>query len=432
MKHSVVACAVASALGLVGTNAAAAGFALHEQGLSGLGNAYAGAAAVAEDASTVWWNPAGMSRLPAGKHFAFGGAYIVPSTKFSNSASTPATGGAGRPLGSTSADAGDSALVPSGFFAMNLSPNWSVGVGVGVPFGLATSYPQDWVGRFQGIESEVKTLNINPAVAYKINDNVSLGAGISYQRGEIFLLTGTNFVLGEGQSRVDIEDDEAWGFNAGALFNVGPATRIGVHYRSPVKYSLKGNLTFSGIPALVVAGSAGVLADGPVQLDLKTPESFNFSVAHRLNDRWELLADAQWTHWERIGRIPLVRTDTGVVSDTLIFDFEDTWRLSAGANYKLNNAWTLKMGAAYDQSPVPNAEARTVRLPDNDRIWLSFGAKYQVSRSGSLDLGYTYIKVQNADINNTPVTTPTGRRGTVNGSYKADVHIFGLQYQHTF
>jgi len=430
MKHSVIACAVASALGLVATQAGAAGFALQEQGISGLGNAYAGAAAVAEDASTVWWNPAGMSRLPAGKHVALGAAYIAPSTKFSNRSSTAATGG--RPLGTTSADAGDTALVPSGFFAMNLNPSWSFGLGVSVPFGLSTSYPQDWVGRFQGIESEVKTLNINPAVSYKISDNASVGFGVSYQRGEINLLTGTNFLLGEGQSRVNIEDDEAWGFNVGGLFNVGAATRIGVHYRSSVKYSLTGQLRFSGIPAPLVAVTPA-LQDGEVRLNLKTPDSINFSIAHRLNDRWELLGDAQWTNWSKISQIPLVRTATGVTADTLIFNFEDAWRLSAGANYKLNNAWTLKMGVAYDQTPVPSAESRTVRLPDNDRYWLSFGAKYQVSPNGSLDLGYSYIKVRNADINNTPVTTPlAGTRGTVNGSYKADIHLFGLQYQHTF
>jgi long-chain fatty acid transport protein len=430
MKRNVIACAVASALGLVAnSNADAAGFALHEQGISGLGNAYAGAAAVAEDATTVWWNPAGMSRLPAGKHVSFGGAAIMPSTKFTNRSSVAAFGG--RPLGGTGGDAGDSALVPSGFFAMNLNPNWSFGLGVSVPFGLSTSYSPDWIGRFQGIDSEVKTLNINPAVSYKISDSASVGFGISYQRGEIDLLTGTNFLLGEGQSRVSLKDNEAWGFNAGALFNVGTGTRLGVHYRSSVKYGFTGTLQLSGIPAPLVAVTPA-LQNGDVKLALKTPESLAFSVAHRLNDRWELLADATWTHWDRIQQIPLVRTATGATADTLIFNFEDTWRVSVGANYKLNNAWMLRMGAAYDQSPVPNAQSRTVRLPDNDRYWLSFGAKYQMSPNGALDIGYTYVQVKDTEINNTPVTTPPGSRGTVNGTYKGHVHIIGLQYQHTF
>ncbi|HYR37151.1 MAG TPA: outer membrane protein transport protein, partial [Burkholderiales bacterium] len=163
----------------VATHARAAAFALHEQGISGLGNAYAGAAAVAEDATTVWWNPAGMARLGAGKHFALGGAYIVPSTKFNNGASQ--TAALSNPsFNGTGGDAGESKLVPSFFFAMDAGPRWNFGLGVSVPFGLATSYDSTWIGRFQGVDSEVETVNINPAVSYKLSDAVSLGGGISY------------------------------------------------------------------------------------------------------------------------------------------------------------------------------------------------------------------------------------------------------------
>ncbi|MFN2643951.1 MAG: OmpP1/FadL family transporter, partial [Burkholderiales bacterium] len=168
MKRNVTALAVAGACLSMSAawQARAAGFALHEQGISGLGNAYAGAAAVAEDATTVWWNPAGMARLAPGKHVVLGGAYIVPSTEFSNRGSVPAalsnpafTGSGG--------DAGESKLVPNLFFAMDLAPAWNIGLGVSVPFGLATKYDANWIGRFQGIESEVKTVNINPAVSFK-------------------------------------------------------------------------------------------------------------------------------------------------------------------------------------------------------------------------------------------------------------------------
>src|SRR5882672_5185411 len=139
MKRNAIAGAVVSALGLLaGSEAHAAAFALYEQGVSGLGNAYAGAAAVAEDATTVWWNPAGMARLGSGKHIAIGGVSISPSTKFSNGASSPAAlqtaGGDG-----TGGDAGESKLVPSFFFAMDAGPRWNFGLGVSVPFGLATS-----------------------------------------------------------------------------------------------------------------------------------------------------------------------------------------------------------------------------------------------------------------------------------------------------
>jgi long-chain fatty acid transport protein len=432
---------VAAALALMGaaSESRAAAFALQEQGISGLGNAYAGAAAAAEDATTVWWNPAGMSRLGAGRHFSLGAAAIVPSTKFSDrgSAASPPTN---TRLGTTGGDAGDAAMVPSAFFVMQINPNWHFGIGANVPFGLSTSYSHDWIGRFQGIESEVKTININPSVSYKFSDAASIGAGISYQRGEIDLLTAVNYsaaafaaggagLLGlvgtnvEGQSKLSLDGD-AWGFNVGGLWNVTQGTRLGLHYRSSLKYKMDGTVQFTGRPALLAAG----LPDGNTRLSLKTPDSLSIALAHRLNDRWELLGDATWWNWSKIKQLPVTR-DTGATLSTLTFNFDDAWKLSAGANYKLNNAWTLKLGVAYDQTPVPNAESRTVRLPDSDRYWLSLGAKWQVSRSGALDLGYTYIKSRNADINNDQRTTGGG---LVNGSYKADVHIFGLQYQHSF
>src|SRR5262245_17510984 len=161
MRKSVLALSIASALSLIAADRAqGAGFALYEQGISGLGNAYAGAAAVAEDATTVWWNPAGMSRLPKGKHVAFGAAAIEPSWKFSNNGSAAAPG---RTLGGEGGDAGDTAFVPSAFFAMDFGDRWNFGVGISVPFGLKTEYDSTWLGRFQGIKSEVQTVNINPA-----------------------------------------------------------------------------------------------------------------------------------------------------------------------------------------------------------------------------------------------------------------------------
>ena len=444
MQRNTTLLAVASAclsMALV-SQARAAAFALHEQGASGLGNAYAGAAAVAEDATTVWWNPAGMSRLSPGKHFALGGAYIVPSTKFSNGNSqiAPLSNPA---LTGTGGDAGESKLVPSFFFAMDMGPQLNFGLGVSVPFGLATQYDSNWIGRFQGVESEVETVNINPSVSFKLSDSFSIGGGISYQHGKVDLLSAVNYsgaafnaggvplltAIGgpgvEGQNKTSVDGD-AWGYNIGALLNVLPTTRLGIHYRSSLDYDMKGDTTFSNRPAALAAG----IPDSEVQLKLKTPDSVALSAVHELGGNLQLLADATWTHWSRIRQLPLVRTSgtqSGSNLDTLTFNFRDVWRFSAGVNYRLSSALMLKGGVALDQSPVPNAESRSVRLPDEDRTWLSFGATYQMGRNGKLDAGYSYIKFKDADINN----TQTGK-GTVNGTYSATIHIFGLQYQHTF
>lgn len=416
---------------LAASQAQASGFALHEQGASGLGNAYAGAAAVAEDATTVWWNPAGMARLAPGKHISFGGAVIAPSTEFKNGSSAAAPL---QTLGGEGGDAGDTAFVPNVFFAMDLSPRWNFGVGVTVPFGLATEYDSTWIGRFQGVKSEVQTININPSVSYKVSDAMSVGGGISYQHGKIDLVSAVNYAaaaggaLGanvEGQNTTSVDGD-AWGFNFGALFNFGPATRVGVHYRSSLDYDLEGDTRFADRPAALAAA----IPDSDVKMSLKTPDSAAFSVAHDLSDRVQLLGDATWTQWSRIDEIPLVRTSgtmNGTTLDTLTFDFKDTWRLSAGVNYRMSGTTLLKAGVAFDQSPVPSAEKRSVRLPDSDRWWLSLGAAFQVSRADKLDVGYTFVKAKDAEINHSQPG-----KGLVNGTYEATVHVFGVQYQHSF
>src|SRR6266850_2163770 len=312
MKRNALAGAVVSALGLLaGSEVHAAAFALYEQGVSGLGNAYAGAAAAAEDATTVWWNPAGMARLGAGKHFAIGGTLISPSTKFSNGSSQPATLSNPASTG-TGGDAGKDAIVPSLFYVMDLNPRMHFGIGVSVPFGLKTEYDPNWIGRFQGITSKVETLNVNPSLSYKLSETASIGGGLSYQRGKVDLLTGVNYsasVAGtplaglvpansEGQNKTSVDGD-AWGFNVGALFNITPVTRMGIAYRSSLKYKLDGNTSFSNVPAAFALSPAATAstANGNVKLDLKTPDSLAFSVAHRLDDRWELLGDLTWWHW---------------------------------------------------------------------------------------------------------------------------------------
>ena len=451
VRKTVFALSVASALSFAfAQQARASAFALHEQGVSGLGNAYAGAAAAAEDASTVWWNPAGMARLPHGKHILLGGHLIMPSTEFNNSGSTP--GAASNPgLLGNGGDAGESAFVPNMFFAMDLNPVWSVGIGINVPFGLKTEYDQDWIGRFQGIESEVKTLNFNPAVSYKISERASIGFGVSYQRAEIDLLSAVNYsgiaagaggapllaAVGgpgvEGRNSTSVDGD-AWGFNIGALFNVAPATRVGVHYRSSLDYETEGSTSFTNVPAAfagVPALAAGT-SNGDVKLDLETPASFSLSAAHSASERLELLADATWTEWSSIKQLPLVRTSgaaSGQTLDTLTFNFEDSWRLALGANYQWSGPWTLRAGVAYDQSPVPNAQDRSVRLPDNDRYWLSLGATYRQSAASRFDVGYTFINVKDADIENDQTARA---RGIVRGTYEASVNILSLQYQHSF
>jgi long-chain fatty acid transport protein len=272
----------------------------------------------------------------------------------------------------------------------------------------------------------VKTLNVNPSVSYKLSDRASIGFGLNYQRGEIDLLSAVSIAPGAELRNSTSIDGEAWGFNIGALFDITPATRVGIHYRSALDYELDGTTSFRPVPPVPAVPPSPLLANGPVSLDLETPATLSVSGAHRLNDRLELLADVTWTEWSRIDRLPLVRSN-GTTLDTLVFNFDDTFRYSIGANYKWQGPWTLRAGLAFDESPVPNAETRSVRLPDNDRYWFSLGATYQMSRSGRFDVGYTFVNIKDADINNTQAG-----RGTVRGTYEATVNILSVSYQHSF
>src|SRR5437899_10759846 len=179
IRKTALSLAVAGAFAGGVSQAHASAFALIEQSASGLGNSYAGAAATAEDASIIFYNPAGMSLLPGGTQVSAGLALINLSAKFSDSGST-APAGIGT-LGGNGGNAGDLSAVPNVYFAMDVAPNWKVGVGVSVPFGLKTEYDPAWMGRFQAIKSDIKTYNINPSLSYNLDDKMSFGFGLNYQ-----------------------------------------------------------------------------------------------------------------------------------------------------------------------------------------------------------------------------------------------------------
>jgi len=396
-KQTIIGWSVAGVLLVMAGGAAASGFALIEQSGSGLGNAFAGGAASAEDASTIFYNPAGMSRLN-GKQLVVAAHAILPSAKFT---------GTGLPGTDMGGDAGGLALVPNGYFAMEVNPQLRVGLGVGVPFGLQTEYTSTWVGRAHAIKSKLETINLNPSVAYQVNDGFSLGAGINYQRvrGELTSNPAATSISSLTGS------DSAWGYNLGALLNVGSQTRIGLAYRSDISYNLSGQVTFTAPLAAL---------SGPVTLDLKMPASFSASVFHQLDDKWDVMADATWTGWGVFKELRVLRT-SGAIVQLVPENWRDTWRVAAGANHHYNEQWMARMGVAYDQTPVSDA-FRTARIPDASRTWISVGGQYKASKAGVIDFGYAHLFVNNASINST-ITVPA-----LAGTYSSSVDILSVQY----
>jgi len=449
-KKTVVCWSVASALLMMAGGAAASGFALIEQSASGMGNAFAGGAAVAEDASTIFFNPAGMSRLN-GKQIAVAAHAIKPSAKFAGTAGTSLapfqTAGIGN-----GGDAGGWALVPNAYFAMEVNPQTRIGLGLNAPFGLQTNYDANWMGRFQGIKSKIQTINLNPSVSYQVSDAVSLGAGLNYQHISGELSGMTNYpasvyakVLAAGAGAAAAAaaaapfanaqgvntltgSDSAWGYNLGALFNLSPQTRVGVAYRSRIKYNLSGTVSFAGVPA-ALAASFPVQA---VTLAITMPDSFSLSAFHQVDDKWDVMADATWTGWSVFQQLNVLRTNGTPLGTATPENWKDTWRVAVGSNYHYNESWTARMGVAYDQAPVSD-QFRTVRIPDNNRFWLSLGGQYKPSKESAFDFGYSHLFVSSSTLNQSAAANPDlAGKGYLVGSYNNSVDILSMQYTHNF
>jgi len=414
-------------------SAAAAGFQLLEQNASGLGNAYAGSAAVAENASTIFYNPAGMTQLQD-IEVSTGVTLISATYQFNNNASS--TG-----VLSGNSDGGTDGYVPNAYLAWRVTKDFSIGLGIGAPFGLMTQYDSPWQGGAQSEKFQIKTINVNPSVAWRANDWLSIGGGVSYQTidAEYARLVSVSSLAFAGTTATLKLNDTAWGWNVGALFTLSPATKIGVSYRSTVKYETTGNVALSGPVAPTANALFGASSD--VKAAVKLPDTFILSGTQKLGDQWELLGDVSWTGWSSIPKIDIIRTSgiaSGTLAQTLNTDFRNTWRVAVGANYKLSDAWKLKFGIAYDETPVKGATTRLVSLPDNNRTWLSIGTQWKPAKNTTLDVGATYLLLKDAQINNNQsvavvdVSTAAQNRGTVNGTYSDRAFLLGTQLSVAF
>jgi len=397
--------------------ATASGFAINSQSGSGTGNAFAGAGATAEDASTIWYNPAGMVALP-GTSLSVTANVLRTSYDFRDAGSTgafalPGTGEGG--------DGGGIALVPQGYISTAIGDNVRIGVALNVPFGLKTEYDSGWRGQFVALKSEAKSYNVNPSIAYKVNDTVWLGAGVDYQ---YFSTTLTNYagpVAGLAELNAH---DTGWGYNLGLMLNASPTTRLGFAYRSQIRYDLQGTANFSG---------GGGLFNSQAHADLTVPENASVSFFSSVSDRWDVMASAVWTHWSRLQTLTVFRASpsalgpTGSVVAQLPFNWRDTVMFALGTNYKWSDKFKIRFGAFYDPA-TSNDATRTPRLPDERRILLAVGGRYSMTANDSIDFGYGHEFVNDAAIND----RVTGVPGALIGKFDSAVDLVSIQYNHHF
>jgi long-chain fatty acid transport protein len=407
-------------LGLGSGYAGAAGFQLLEQNASGLGNAYAGSAAVAENASTIFYNPAGMTLLK-GSEVSAGIVAVGASFKFSDRGSSVGLlAGAGN-----GGDAGGWGYLPNGYYSAAVNSDLYLGIGVGAPYGLKSEYTSPWLGAAQSTRFDIKTYNLNPSLAYRLNDAVSVGVGLSWQRilAEYLRQLAVNTPTNAASPLRLALDGNSWGWNVGALFHVSPTSRVGVSYRSAISYDVTGNIEVTGPSAPTNAALSG-----GAKASLKLPDVFILSATQQVSDKWHVLEDLSWTGWGTLPKLDVLRA-SGALAQTLDTDFRDSWRLALGATYQYDPAIKLKFGLAYDQTPVKGEATRLVSLPDNDRTWFSFGTQWVPTKGSTVDLGISYLLVPDAAIDN---NQSAQGRGRVVGSYSNNAWILGAQYSHAF
>lgn len=400
----------------------AAGLAVSAQTGSGVGNAFAGAAAAAEDAGTIFANPAGMTYLPKGHNISLGASLLYRSVEFDNKGSVAHVGAF---AGGTAdgGDAGGLAVLPVGYWAYSVTPNLWLGVGVSPTFGNKTEYDKNFIGQTAGYYSEVRQVNINPSLAYKVNDVVSLGVGVSFAHASMKAKAGipnsaTNYQKLEA-------DDWGVGANIGAMFQLSPSTRVGLSYRSGINFDMEGDQR-------MLAFVSAALSNQKVDLrGYKTPGTFSWSVSQKLSDKWELLGDLTWTDWSVWNKLTLKRDTNGAVIAATTYDFEDSWRVGLGANYKYSEALKLRFGAAFDQGAATKALHRQVTLPDADRVWISFGGKYTLSKASSIDVGYAHVFVKD-ERTARQVYSGAVLLQTIRGKFDQSADYLSVQYNHAF
>lgn len=377
------------------SSAFAGAFSLVEQNAASLGAAYS-EAALADSAATVFFNPAGMTHLK-GQTVSNSTSLIYLSGKFVNEDSGYTWGS---PIeGNDGGSPGSPTPVPALFYTSALDARTTWGIGMYAPFGMATSWKKDWVGRYHGISSDLKTLNINPSIAYRLTDRLSIGAGVSLQWTQATLVNAVDFGLagyslgvpgfapGSHDAIAKVRgDDLSWGGNVGLLWQATDRTRVGLAYRSQINNRLTGGARFREVPELF----APVFYNQKVAVDFDLPESFSLQLAHTLNDQWSVTADVTRTSWSVMEQIHIEFEDPNTPPNTIPQNWEDSVLVSAGVQYRRGRTiW--KVGCAFDESPVKDANLRLPLVPDTDKVWVTFGYEHHLSDSFSMSGGYAHL-----------------------------------------
>lgn len=420
----------AAALVLTGVAAAtstalAAGFQLTEQSSLGAGRAYAGAGIVGDDLSAVHYNPAGMTLLE-GTRFQAGGVWIGINADYSSDISGESENG--RLKGQ---------MIPAGYVTHQVNDQIWLGFAMTVPFGMGTEYSKDWEGADRGTNAKIYTFDMNPSIAWKVNDFLSIGGGISVQYAKAELGMGlTHELIGRiGHGKVEA-DSWDWGYNFGLMISPTDKLRFGLAYRSSIEHNAEGDTKLSGMKSPLDNILEG--QNFAMTTTIETPDTVMFTGTWEATDQLRLSGLIRWANWSKFKELNIKNDLPSFVETSLESmagkfkklsienDWQDTWLFSVGADYRINSAFTVRGGIAYETSPIDRQETRMAVIPDTDRLWLSLGASWYPTQDLQFDIGGTYLMgVGDKDLYNSD--------GKKIGKYDSlDAYLLGVQMQYRF
>lgn len=416
----------------VSSSAFSAGFQISEQSGTGLGRAFAGFGVINDDLSMAFYNPAGLTQKE-GTQIQVSGYLIDGKSRFTADEGANNTTFAGGllvlPNTGGNEDGAKFAVVPNLYFTMDLTDRLKYGFSLTAPFGLATDYDRDWVGRYQAKESELKTINLNPSLAYKVTDSFSVGAGFVAEYAEATLSQALSNGPGAPDAFTEVKgDDWSYGYTLGVMYHPDPTFRAAIGYRSKISHKLDGD--DNDIDNLMVAPGIFANLSSDVSARATLPETIHAGIYKELAKKWGLSVGFRWTRWNRLQEI-IIKTD-GLPDSTLELNWDNVYSANIGIDYYYSDKWTFRAGYMFDESPT-NDNDRTPRIPDEDRNWFAIGASYKPNDQLQLDIGYTHILIDDAEINQ--ATAIAGGAGTSNlvGEYEdPNVNILSLQAVYKF
>jgi long-chain fatty acid transport protein len=392
--------------------AGAGGISLYEVGTADVGLASAGYSARAQDASTVFTNPAGMTRL-SGNQLTLGAQVLHADLGFSiGQGTSPALGSndGGNPVG----------WFPGGgmFYSHSVSPDVKIGLAITGNFGLAVKYDDGWVGRYRALDGTLLGVSVLPSVAWRVNENLSLGASLNAMYGKLDNKVAVNNIIGRDGSLTLANNVWGFGANLGLLYEPDRGTRFGITWNSPVNLDFRATTQWDGLaPGVRTLLASRGLLDANVDLGVTVPQGVNASFYREIDPRWAILGSVGWQQWSRFGEVEIGVDTSNPVGLTTSLDYKDTWHVAAGAQYKLSDAWLLNAGVAYDSGFQDNNSV-SLALPANAAWRFGVGGQKEESKTFTWGWSVEYLYGGNLHTNvsgNAPVVL--GGRGDVVGSF---------------